>query len=71
MTFRGLGEAKTLAVMTGAHSAPPISESVLLFWSFNRFPPFYGLTELFMSFNQVGQLYYGLDNLLKVCVYNV
>ena len=29
------------------------------------------LTELFMSFNQVGQLYYGLANLLKVCALNL
>ena len=29
------------------------------------------LTELFMSFNRVGQLYYGLANLLKVCVSNL
>ena len=37
-----MGEAKTLAVMTGAHPAPPARESVLLFWTFNRFQPFYG-----------------------------
>ena len=29
------------------------------------------LTELFMSFNRVGQLYYGLANLLKVCASNL
>ena len=29
------------------------------------------LTELFMPFNQVGQLYYGLANLLKVCASNL
>ena len=29
------------------------------------------LTELFMSFNRVGQLYYGLTNLLKVCASNL
>ena len=29
------------------------------------------LTELFMSFNQVSQIYYGLANLLKVCASNL
>ena len=29
------------------------------------------LTELFMSFNRVGQLYYRLANLLKVCASNL
>ena len=42
MTFRGLGEAKTLAVMTGAHPTLPARESVLLFWTFKRFQLFYG-----------------------------
>ena len=43
MTFsRGLREAETLAVMIGAHPTPLARESVLLFWTFNRFQPFYG-----------------------------
>ena len=43
MTFsRGLAEAKTLAVMTGAHPTPPARESILLFWTFNGFQLFYG-----------------------------
>ena len=29
------------------------------------------LIDLFISFNRVGQLYYGLANLLKVCVSNL
>ena len=46
ITFsRGLGEAKTLAVMTGAHPPPPARESILLFWTFNRFLPYYGFNR--------------------------
>ena len=57
--FRGLGEAKTLAVMTGVHPAPPARESVCFFGFSTAFNHSMVLTELFMSFNQVGQLYNG------------
>ena len=66
------GWAKTLAVMTGSHPMPSEREGISLFWTFNRLDnSIMALTSLFRSFNWVGHLYYGLDNLLKVCVLNV
>ena len=38
------GAAKTLAVMMGSHPVPSVTESISLFWTFNRyccFKPFY------------------------------
>ena len=67
---KGVGATKTLAMMMGAHPAPSARESISPFWTFNRchrFKPFYGFDRAV----HVVQLYYGLANLLKVCVSNL
>ena len=61
--------------MMGTHPAPSARESIVLFLELSTgvigSNHSMALKELFMSFNRVGQLYYGLANLLKVCALNL